>query len=129
MSDDLFSAYAIYSSKHANLPKQDIRVPGLGECMLRVLGFKRNAPFYGVDGDRIAARFPHWGWDWAQQGTQEDEPFWITEGKQNEMAAHFILAALAMNVAFVIYIFAEKQKPQETQQKPMVPRVHFYVQR
>ncbi len=143
MSDDLFSAYAIYSNTHANLPKQDIRVPGLGECMLRALGFKRNEPFYGVDGDRIAARFPHRGWDWARHGYQEDEPFWITEGKQNEMSAHFILAFMAMNVAFAIYIIGEKTKPQEQsvaappavryaqpdKQQAAVSRVQFYVQR
>lgn len=125
MSEDLFSDYAIYANKHSRLPKQDIRVPGIVECMVRALGFKRFEPFYGVDGDRIAERYPHRGWDWAKHGYQEEEPAWITEGKQNEMAAHFILAFMAMNVAVVIYIIAEKTKPQEQPLAVPPPQVRY----
>jgi hypothetical protein len=85
----------------ADTAPEDIRIPSVGEHLLRILGFKRNESLYGVDGDRIAAQHPEKG-DNGFRGYEEQVPIFILHGRHNEMVAYFILCAIVSVVSLTV---------------------------
>lgn len=79
--------------------KIDMHVVPVHFHVLRILGFKRNQPLYGKEGDLIAERFRGLGWDWVDCTTPEPVPHWIRVSRTNEVLAWMIVGTGAMMVA------------------------------
>jgi hypothetical protein len=85
-------------------PEENIRVPTVGEHMLRVFGFNRDQSLYGIEGDRLAARYPEKGWTWAL-GYAEPIPLFLEQSRQNQMKAYCLLIAIAISSLFLVIVF------------------------
>lgn len=97
MKHDLFTAYASYYCNTESNP--NIRVPDVIECVARIFGYKRGQPFFGNDGDKIAARYQsRCGWNWADDIEQAPDPtpWWVAQGRRNENMAYILVLFMAL---------------------------------
>lgn len=97
MKHDLFTAYASYYCNTESNP--NMRVPDVIECVARIFGYKRGQPFFGSDGDKIAARYQsRCGWNWADDIEQAPDPtpWWVAQGRRNENMAYILVLFMAL---------------------------------
>lgn len=120
MTHDLFDAYATYYCETESNP--EIRCPDVIECFLRIFGYKRGQPFFGKQGDIIAARYQPKGFDWCDGlDAPDDTPFWVEQGRRNENMAWILVVFLALFLAgagLYAWSFFTQQSGQQYTQAP-----------